>query len=72
MATDERNGKDRIEMTLDYSAADPDKGGGGIDPGLPKGNAFMQGIGGGFLQLHSRIHPHDTGYTDTPKIFPKA
>ena len=31
-------GKDRIEMTLDY-AAEADA----ADPGLPKGNAFMQG-----------------------------
>ena len=44
---DERNGKDRIEMTLDYSAAEPDK----PDKGLPEGNAFMQGSGGRFLQL---------------------
>ena len=47
MSFDERNGKERIEMTLDYSAAEaePEK-----DPGLPEGNAFMQGSRG-FLQL---------------------
>ena len=47
MSIDERNGKERIEMTLDYSAAEaePEK-----DPGLPKGNAFMQGSRG-FLHL---------------------
>ena len=48
MSIDESNGKDRIEVTLDYAAAaaaaaaEP-----GVDPSLPKGNAFMQG----FLQL---------------------
>ena len=45
MSIDESNGKDRIEVTLDYAAAAAAEP--GVDPSLPKGNAFMQG----FLQL---------------------